>query len=145
MTAADQTPATERVEQIRARVDAATSGPWAVDALQGGRVDSIVSTTLGDLRWVEVARSVDADTAFIAHSRDDIPWLLNQLAEQAATIERVAAVHRPVPYGSEKTRSVAPWVPENVCDHCLDDYGGCVDYPCATIRALGSQRTEGQG
>lgn len=92
MTAAEQAPATERVEQIRARLDAATDGPW----FQGRENDPYESVCdVYSKRSPDEPDSHDIatyiwsaeDAALIAHSRDDIPWLLNQLAEQAATIE----------------------------------------------------------
>lgn len=58
------------------------------------------------------------------------------LARLDAVVTAVRKVHKPVPYGSPETRAVAPWVPENVCSHCLAEYDGCVAYPCPTVRAL---------
>ena len=120
----------ERVEQIRARVDAATEGPWEALDLDyeingeainpgsgwwwvwrtaskphyGGVMEAETDFTIkgDDGRTYHVAGAVGEtkihdgespqeriDAEFIAHARDDIPWLLALLAEQAATIEAV--------------------------------------------------------
>ena len=147
-------PATdsERVDQIRARDASAAKGPWLHEPWGGQNQNG--DYTGGNVFDADgeylVSDIADVDGAFIAHAREDVPYLLAEhdrltalLAEQAATIERVRALHRPVPYGEEKLRAVAPWVPENVCDHCIAESDGCAPYPCPTITALGSQRTEG--
>lgn len=131
MTAADQTPATAagRMEQIRARAEAATPGPW----INGGQgwifADALRrSARSGDM--ADLLASVvtdDHDSDFIAHARDDIPWLLALIAEQAATIERVRGLHK------------ADRGMPNACCECG------TRFPCETITALGSHRTEGQG
>ena len=64
-----------RLAEIRARVDAATEGPWSV--YRGDRIGTYV--TRPDLAGVAREWSLtwsDADAEFIAHSRTDLPALL---------------------------------------------------------------------
>jgi hypothetical protein len=53
----------ERLAAIKARAEAATPGPWTTEQVQ-------------NTDW-DFAR---AEAAFVAHAREDIPWLLAQLA-----------------------------------------------------------------
>lgn len=139
--AASQTPATdsERVEQIRARVEAATPGPWWVQTHDSRNHPFLAAVhTTAEPMVTEVAMAYGvADGEFVAHAPEDVRYLLARLAEQAATIERVRAVHRPGEgYMSDD------------CVGCREDCAYCEGdhpYPCPTITALGSQRTEGQG
>ena len=58
---------TDRIDEIRARCDAATPGPWELDQ----------DVWHGDECIAEINRPANA--AFIAHSRDDIPYLLSEI------------------------------------------------------------------
>lgn len=61
--------ARDRTTQIKARVDAATPGPW----------------TVGDVACIPE----QADRVFIAAAREDVPWLLDEnerLADKARTV-----------------------------------------------------------
>lgn len=76
-----------RLDEIRAREQAATPGPWFVEpigdrdfetAKQRGRVIPDV------LRWQGYRNTLDcgeddATAQFIAHAREDIPWLLAEI------------------------------------------------------------------
>lgn len=72
-----------REEEIRARADAASNGPWWYDGRDifhkptGSNMDQIVIPL--PLTWHESQAVPDADAEFIAHAREDIPWLLDQL------------------------------------------------------------------
>ena len=55
----------KRIEEIKARCEAATPGPW--DIILNGHNIKVERTP--------------ANIDFIAHAREDIPWLLDQLAE----------------------------------------------------------------
>ena len=64
-----------RLDEIRARVEAATPGPWTTKTLH---------TTL-------------ADADFIAHSRADVPFLLNLVASLTAERDALSLVESPDP------------------------------------------------
>ena len=84
-----------RVEQITARVEAASSGPWVYgytgnddydpglypQVLSLSHGDSIVEFDQGNRSLNESASTWKKDAEFIAAAREDIPWLLRQLAE----------------------------------------------------------------
>ena len=78
-----------RIEEIRARLEAATPGPWEFSN------SSDVRESKGEFRapnphngfmlvgpWTN-----DADAAFIAHSREDVPFLLAEVTKLRAIIE----------------------------------------------------------
>lgn len=70
MSAEPTTPRGIRLAEIRARVDAATPGEWAVDPVD----DRYVRV------WNDMIRATGPnDTAFIAHARADVPFLLDEL------------------------------------------------------------------
>lgn len=97
-------------EAIRARVEAATEGPWVQNGCNGihTAIGSCVALTY---RHDDGQRKADAE--FIAHTRQDIPDLL-------AVIDKVRAIHLPMPIRSKL------W-----CLECESHY------PCPTVRALG--------
>ena len=88
------------VQKIRARLEAATPGPWkgewdgqqyAVRTLNG---DEIIEYTFAIPTWGERYEQAKAtcdigDAAFIAHSREDVPYLLARL--DALTAENETA------------------------------------------------------
>lgn len=89
------------IEAIRARADAATPGPWECSIGDGQMVyvgapeplDVHVCST--DLAGIDFAVE---DAEFIAHAREDVPWLLAALAaaqaENKALTKQAAADHR---------------------------------------------------
>jgi cbb3-type cytochrome oxidase cytochrome c subunit len=80
------------LDQIQARADAATSGPWMFDGTTLWGCDEHGPLRVGDT----IAN--DADREFIAHARADVPalvaevrWLrdlANQLADDAAAADQ---------------------------------------------------------
>ena len=87
----------ERIAEIRARVEAATPGPWEVDDKYS---DQFVVCELDE--YVAVSASTDADIGldgradaeFIAHARQDVPDLLDErdvLIQRLATMENLAS------------------------------------------------------
>lgn len=77
----------ERIALIRARVEKATKGPWFVD--KNGRLGnqfikgSNFISLCGDLA-IDDVYGYDAD--FIAHSREDVPFLLAELDRKDAAL-----------------------------------------------------------
>ena len=73
---------TDRLEEIRQRAEAATPGPWVA---YGNTVDQektgwhqVVGTELTGLPYMTYERltTKNEDATFIAHAREDIPYLL---------------------------------------------------------------------
>lgn len=158
----DQTPTTdsERVAQIRARVNAATDGPWVTHDVsetkgeepyywvwQESKLPYYGAVFLtgdpcephGSIGEVPVAGATgnaqeNANSEYIAHSRQDIPFLLDLVATQAATLERVRDLHAgEVLSAGEVSVKVCP-----TCDDAI--------WPCKTAAtldaALSSQQTQ---
>lgn len=97
---------TERIAAIRRRAETATAGAWgwhyydgytALSAFEppgGGEginpVLSVAERDMDDLvDYVQVTRS---DAEFIAHAREDIPWLLDALTKAEERTARVQAL-----------------------------------------------------
>jgi hypothetical protein len=85
-------PSTPDLNAIKARVVAATPGPWEVEEFN----DRMAGTTSYYLAWIErwrghfnnVSLGEDKATAeFIAHARDDIPALIAEIERLNAAAE----------------------------------------------------------
>lgn len=76
----------ERLEEIQARVDAATAGPWMafVEGRDHSSGSSFIRTAGED---IELTGASTGDLDFIAHARQDLPLLL-------ATIRRLREAGR---------------------------------------------------
>jgi hypothetical protein len=89
-------PGTDRTQEIEARVNAATEGPWATDGESD--LDEWYAEFF-QVRWpnpdglngseAAVLTFTKQDAEFIAHAREDVPWLL---AERAGLLERVRSL-----------------------------------------------------
>ena len=75
----------ERLNAIKARAEAATPGPWgqcvAATCPMGNAYLYLDSED-----YVRLAH--DNDMQFIAHSRQDIPWLIEQVERLQAEVQR---------------------------------------------------------
>ncbi len=125
-----------RLDQIEARANAATEGPWAPwrdqdgaphmnGLLMVGNADAVIPE--GEF-WVEdvdinpVAHTyLPEDREFIAHARTDVPALV-------AALRAVLKLHKEDGHG---------WGPgESFCTECQQGYGLLVPYPCPTVTAI---------
>lgn len=96
-----------RLDEIRARCDAASQGPWVVRrcpyAKRPVEVDGIY-TASGE-RIVETDSGVyppkEPDAQFIAHAREDVPWLLAQVAALQDWKERMQKMATPSDFLTE--------------------------------------------
>lgn len=94
----------DRLAEIEARADAATPGPWEADLDRHGETRGIWPTTPGgeqiigsyvaadgfdSVGW---SGGTDDNLRFIAHARDDIPWLINRVRELEAQNSRLAGI-----------------------------------------------------
>lgn len=78
----------QRLAEIRSRAEAATPGPWQSEC-EGDLVTAgPLSLTLADFTWRR--KPNPADAPFVAHARDDIPWLLDLVQQQARVIADLA-------------------------------------------------------
>ena len=129
-----------RLDQIEARANAATEGPWewegdakaeweegANSLVPSRRPDDPVLYGYGyDASGIEVKTPADAE--FIAHARTDVPWLLEQVERRDKALEAVLDLHKEDGHG---------WGPgESFCTECQQGYGLLVPYPCPTVAAI---------
>lgn len=68
----------ERHEAARARCEAATDGPWDDQPCWTGTARVVLNGD-GDMLWDAVGLMNDADGAFIAHARIDLPAALDEI------------------------------------------------------------------
>lgn len=112
------------LDEIQARANAATEGPWAVEVDAEGFDGA--SVLIDDSGWgtAYICQGLHqgesegvADAEFIAHAREDVPKLV-------AALRAVIDLHTSVaPTPSQ------PWV---TCEGCTNG----ANYPCPTIQAL---------
>ena len=74
----------DRLAEIKARAEAATLGPWVRDMHSpdmGGRSGWHIRgpRQLGPRSMVLNSRMLSGDAEFIEHSREDVPWLVEQV------------------------------------------------------------------
>ena len=83
----------ERLEEIRARVEAATPGPWYPQPGYVMRSESGVHPEVclmcGPEHTGVGSSDAVSDGAFIAHAREDIPYLLDRLERAEARVEEL--------------------------------------------------------
>ena len=117
-----------RLNEIEARTNAATPGPW-----EAGCNDRHVLyvTTENEEFCAEYGPELydsqgffsDDDTEFIAHARTDVP-------DMAAALRAVLAIHTPVDRG----RATACCT----CEQWIEstDPEACIEWPCATVETI---------
>ena len=116
-----------RLNEIEARTNAATEGPWEHEPPPGPGEDPMRPICVypkedgGTLAYVQ---PLEADAEFIAHSRTDVP-------DMAAALRAVLELHAPTP---------SDIYPHEVCHHphCTDptDQMEQSPWPCPTVAAI---------
>ena len=102
-TSPEKTATARRLDEIRARADAATPGHWGVHYDNNGTYtieaqprlipgvgnvrEGVVAVVQGEHQDSQPYR----DSGFIARAREDVPFLLDRVAELEAQVERVRA------------------------------------------------------
>lgn len=76
-----------RLSAIRARADAATPGPWRPVLIVGCSPERFqVYAPAADNLNVVQAGIGEGNALFVSHARDDLPWLLDLVRQQARVI-----------------------------------------------------------
>ena len=80
-----------RLDEIKARADAATEGPWVRDMHSpdmSGRSGWYIRgpRKLGLRSMVLNSRMLPGDAEFIEHAREDVPWLIERIGELSGAI-----------------------------------------------------------
>ena len=142
------------LDQIEARIEAATEGPWSVYTTRGGtyvtRPDLLGVAREWSLVWQ------DGDAEFIAHAREDLPRLLAAVraVEALHCRETVQAITGDCATEECDHEDECPTIPVDVCAECYrvseeaDAYFherniAPAAYPCPTIRAI-TEALEGE-
>ena len=128
----------ETLARIRAQADAALEGPWEAKsetptmsgAVWNLRIVGKPGIRMNVTEWQHGMESAE----FIAASRTDVPWLLDQVELRDKALEAVLALHKPV--------EVEP--SETICSGCSTlrgqgetaRYFPFTEYPCPTVRAI---------
>ena len=83
----------KRLTDIRARLAAATEGPWSVDGpAQCGPGDTLTVYPVEDGGTIAYVRPSWDDAEFIAHAREDIPALLAEVERLREELAKARAV-----------------------------------------------------
>lgn len=112
------------LDEIEARANAATEGPWKASSLTPGGPDRIEASD-GEVLAYDVAFQVSDDSGndnaeFIAHARESVPALV-------AALRAVVAVHRPVTVPGEV---FGTWGEAKQCEDCEQRW------PCNTLDTI---------
>lgn len=150
----------DRLDEITARCNAATDGPWAIWHSGTDYPQSVVANDDGLSLVAETFTSPKypaADAEFIAHARADVPWLVEQVRKRDTALQAVLDLHKAHAEQVLATDCSAETcdcedgcqtVPIKVCEHCIDlgnsahhyayEEGGIetVIWPCPTVRAI---------
>ena len=114
----------KRLDEIEARADAATEGPWRYVSIpeHGGFVEDRAAHDI--FTWLEddagTIGATGGDAEFIAHARQDVPALV-------AALRAVVAIHRPVTVPGEV---FGTWGEAKQCEDCEQRW------PCNTLAAI---------
>jgi len=76
----------ERLAAIAARASAAASGPWR-PMLEGHDHSSGSSCILTSVGGIDLDGASDADIEFMAHARQDVPYLISELQRLAEILK----------------------------------------------------------
>ena len=131
----------ERYEEIRARCEAATPGEWVAAGCDNTHTavytkdnyekyeNGIYCYLIAELRRDDDTADPDQfnawnDAEFIAHSREDIPFLLDEFAAKNAEIERLTAERdaalKEIPVSCANCKHVKTFL-KGVCRDCMVD------------------------
>ncbi|MFI9154531.1 hypothetical protein [Streptomyces sp. NPDC053367] len=126
------------LDQIEARANAATPGPWTLELEQCDCSDgychhgTYVSAIYAEgERRDELGDFSDDDWRFVIHARTDVPALVAEIRRLRAALTEIRHLHKDSPMGP--------------CPVCIDADAltaggdGLVPYPCPTARLAGAQ------
>lgn len=116
----------DRLSEIRARCEAATPGPWF--NFGGWLIHTETDVEHNGIPHEKTIGSVKAqNAAFIAHARDDIPYLLSRL--EKAEAERDAVIEDFQDFATSGIYNMNPYC-GNRCAECTDGRGWCIENYC---------------
>ena len=113
-----------RLDEIEARANAATVGPWMGIMYPDGFLGRVIG---GNGFGVAEDFPDDADAEFIAHARTDVPWLLEQVKLRDKALEAVLEMHE---LAQPITAAFGTQEGGDYCRTCVEDW------PCPTVAAI---------
>ena len=128
------TDLTDRLDEIQARADAATEGPWRAGTEEGVDYGSVMGAprSIGG-GYVTVPILVDdlsmyeGTAEFIAASRTDVPQLVAALEKVLRLHPRVVVLHADPEFGRMED--------DAICGACIVNHEPA-DWPCPNVRAI---------
>ena len=117
-----------RLNEIEARANAATEGPW--ELLGDGEYVS----GPGILVAPDDGGVTSADAEFIAHARTDVPWLLEQVDRRDKALEKVLRLH-PRVVVLHADPEFGRMEDDAICGACIVNHEPA-DWPCPTVEAI---------
>ena len=109
-------------DQIEARANAATEGPWIVAIYKN---ECKVETKRE--RWHVASYASPEDAAFIAHARTDVPALPDALEKVLRLHPRVVVLHADPEFGRMED--------DAICGACIVNHEPA-NWPCPTVEAI---------
>ncbi|HNT54550.1 MAG TPA: hypothetical protein PKG95_07550 [Anaerolineaceae bacterium] len=94
MTITPESLSQETLAEIRRRCDRATRGPW-ISYVEGRRRvggDNVIKRGDGEEEDLRIFGGTSADQVFIAHARQDIPLLLDEIERLQARIRELGGI-----------------------------------------------------
>ena len=120
---------TDRIDEIRVRCEVATAGPWK----DCRRLDGVPTVANKNIRICDAYKNNKqqwADAEFIAHAREDIPYLLYRLAE--AERQRDTAVKDMTDMANEiestETCEWCKWYGDDGCQRPGEETRDCFEW-----------------
>ena len=103
-----------RTDEIQARADKATAGPWErasyrdfgrviYQVVTAGRTRDVLGDGQGYIAECRLRKTKAADAAFIAHAREDIPWLLAERGRLTETLREALLEAQVLAIGIQRT------------------------------------------
>ncbi|MGA5424573.1 hypothetical protein [Streptomyces lavendulocolor] len=112
-----------RMAAITSRTDAASAGPWFVEAHQPTLTRRVVSSNhMLDANLGYLGNCNQADAEFIAHTREDVPWLLTEVDGLRARVAELDGLLAQVRDLLPRDRCITEGLP-NDADAARAEYG----------------------
>jgi len=105
----------DKLDEIRARCEAATLGPWEYKTNRHPNLNGTpwgwIDGPAGNMCWSGYQSRIDAD--FIAHAREDIPYLLAEIERLKKHSENLRLDYVDLLDRAEKAEAESRWIPVN--------------------------------